>query len=244
MMTSQFLILVAITWIASSVGTATGFGTSTIMVPVLLLFYPLPVTLLFVGIIHLCGDIWKIVLFKKGVNWKLVLGFGIPGIIASYVGASISLNASPVVLKRFLGAFLLLYVIFLFVKRQWELPRTNRMAVVGGSLSGFFAGVFGVGGAVRGAFLSAFNLPKEIYIFTSGIIALFIDSTRILKYLSGGILLEQGMAYSLIGCIPVSFLGAYLAKMALNKVPQVSFRLLIAGFLGLVALKFLVFPPE
>ncbi|TDI87370.1 MAG: sulfite exporter TauE/SafE family protein [Caldithrix sp.] len=239
-MSSELLILISVTLIASGVGTATGFGTSTIMVPVLSLFYPLPVTLLFVGIIHLFGDLWKVILFKKAVNWRLVLSFGIPGIIASYAGAAISLDVSPVLLKRFLGGFLLIYVVFLFAKQNWELPKSNKLAAVGGSLSGLFAGVFGVGGAIRGAFLTAFNLPKEVYIFTSGFIALFIDSTRIFKYVTGGIMLQQSLLYAMLGCIPISFLGAWLAKKFLTKVPQVSFRLLIAVFLGLVALKFLI----
>jgi len=241
-MASRLLFLAIITCVASSVGTATGFGTSTIMVPALSMFIPLPVTLLFVGIIHFCGDIWKMVLFKKGVNWRLVLAFAIPGIIASYIGASFSLNVTAVILKRFLGAFLLLYVAFLFTKRKWELPKTQRMAATGGALSGLFAGIFGVGGAVRGAFLTAFNLPKEMYVFTAGVIAFFIDITRITTYLSGGIRLEQSLVYALLLCIPISFLGAYAAKRFLTKVPQQSFRFLVAAFLGVVAVKFLIWP--
>mgnify|MGYP001577355496 CR=1 FL=1 len=55
----------------SGVGTATGFGTSTIMIPVMVLYAPLSVALLFVGTIHLCGDIWKVLLFRQGFDWKL-----------------------------------------------------------------------------------------------------------------------------------------------------------------------------
>lgn len=46
----QILWLSLLTLAAAMVGTATGFGTSTIMVPVLSLFVPMPVVLLFVGI--------------------------------------------------------------------------------------------------------------------------------------------------------------------------------------------------
>jgi uncharacterized membrane protein YfcA len=83
-------------------------------------------------------------------------------------------------------AFLLFYVAYVLFKREWALPKTTSTAVCGGLLSGLFAGFFGVGGAVRGAFLTAFNLPKEIYLFTSGLIALFIDVTRISRYIWGG----------------------------------------------------------
>ncbi len=237
---TQGLLLCLLTLVASGIGTATGFGTSTIMIPVLTLFMPIPIALLFVGIIHLCGDIWKVLLFKKGLLWNLILGFGLSGIIASFLGASLSLQAPDLPFKRMLGAFLILYVIFLFLKRDWALPKTQATAVCGGLLSGLFAGFFGVGGAVRGAFLTTFNLPKEVYIFTSGLIALFIDVTRVSRYVWGGTRMEADLLYPLIVCIPISFAGAYLAKRFLNRLPQKSFRMFVGFFLALVGIMLLV----
>src|SRR4030042_5033544 len=98
----KIILLTLLTLLASNIGTFAGFGISTIMIPVLLLFFKLPETLLFVGILHLFDDIWKIVLFKKGIRWKLILSFGMPGIIASYIGASLILNISQIVLSRIL----------------------------------------------------------------------------------------------------------------------------------------------
>jgi len=234
------MLLVLLTLVAGAVGTATGFGTSTIMIPVLALIVPLPVALLFVGIIHLFGDIWKMILFRGGLQWRLVLGFGITGIVASFAGARLSRMAAEMPLKQVLGAFLLLYVVFLLVKRDWALPRTAATAAAGGALSGLFAGFFGVGGTVRGAFLAAFDLPKEVYVFTSGVIALFIDATRICTYLWDGTRLEERLLFALIACVPVSLLGAVLAKRFLTRFPQRQFRIFVCAFIGLIALKLLV----
>jgi len=236
------LLICLLTLIAAGVGTATGFGTSTIMIPVLTLFVPLPVSLLFVGIIHLCGDIWKVLLFKRGFDWKLILCFGLSGIAASFLGASLSFYAEELPLKSILGAFLILYVIFLFIKRQWTLPKTSGTAVCGGLLSGLFAGFFGVGGAIRGAFLTAYNLPKQVYIFTSGLIALFIDVTRVSRYIWGSTRLEENLLLALIACIPISFLGAYAAKKFLDRLPQRYFRVFVGIFLALVGAKLLIRP--
>jgi uncharacterized membrane protein YfcA len=107
-------------------------------------------------------------------------------------------------------------------------------------LSGLFAGFFGVGGAVRGAFLAAFNLPKEVYVFTSGLIALFIDVTRVSRYAWGGTRMGTDLLYALIVCIPISFAGAYLAKKFLNRMPQESFRVFVGFFLALVGVMLLV----
>jgi uncharacterized membrane protein YfcA len=237
---TQAMGLCLLTLGASGIGTATGFGTSTVMIPVMVLFVPLPTALLFVGAIHLCGDVWKVLLFKKGVDWKLVFGFGLSGIVASFLGASLSVHGQGLPLKAILGAFLILYVVYLFLKRDWALPKTHGTAVCGGLLSGLFAGFFGVGGAVRGAFLTAFNLPKEVYLFTSGLIALFIDITRVSRYIWGGTRLEQDLLIGPTLSIPVSFVGAYMAKKFLDRLPQKFFRIFVGVFLALIGAKLLI----
>lgn len=237
----EIIYIALLTVLASGVGTLTGFGTSTIMVPILLFFLPLPQTLLLVGVIHWFGDIWKIVFFKKGFNWKLILTFGIAGITASYLGASIVFSVSEKLLSQILGGFLIAYVIFLFLKPTFKIPKNTVTAVSGGGLSGFFAGIFGVGGAVRGVFLSAFDLPKAVYISTAGAIALFIDSTRIATYLLNNAALELQFLWGFLLFIPASFIGAGAAKKIVDRIPQNKFRIVIAVFLLLAGIKFLLF---
>lgn len=196
---------------------------------------------LFVGVIHWFGDIWKIVLFKKGTNWRLVLLFGIPGIVASIFGAKLSFLLSETTLKQLLGVFLLLYVAFLFSKPKWKISLLPFNALFGGALSGFFAGIFGVGGAVRSSFLTAYDLEKAVFIFTSGAIGFLIDSGRISQYVIGGTRLEGDLERLLIFCIPVSLLGAHLAKQFVDRIPQKMFRAFIALALCLVGIRYLVF---
>lgn len=237
------LYIALLTFVAAGIGTLTGFGTSTIMVPILLVTYSLPQTLLLVGIIHWFGDIWKIILFKRGFRWKLVLSFGCAGIIATFLGARIIFTASGELLSRILGGFLVAYVLFLFLKPTFKVPKGMVTAVGGGALSGFCAGIFGIGGAVRSAFLSAFDLDKSVYIATAGAIAFAIDTTRIGTYLSGGVRLRPEILWGLLLFIPVSFIGAYSAKRIVEKIPQAKFRMVIAVFLLLVGIKLLLFAP-
>lgn len=237
------IIYIAILTIAAAiVGTLTGFGSSTIMLPVMILFFPLPQALLFVGIIHWFNDIWKIILFKKSVHWKLLLGFGIPGIITSFLGASLAITIPAQILSQILGVLLITYVLFLAIKPTFKLAQTNLTSVSGGSLSGFFAGIFGLGGAIRGLFLSTFDLPKSVYIFTSGAIALVIDSTRLVTYYVGGVRLSPLLTSGFLLFIPASLAGAKIAKRVVDKIPQNKFRTVIAIFLFLVGVKLLLFP--
>src|SRR3989344_2155586 len=163
----------------------TGFGTSTIMVPILALFLPPIEAIFLVAIIHWFGDLWKIMLFRSGINLKLIALFSASGILTSFAGAYITIGANQDILLRFLGTFTCLYAIFLLIEKKFKIPASSTVALGGGALSGFFAGMFGVGGAIRGAFLSAFDLPKAVYIATAGAIGIIVDSTRIIAYFTG-----------------------------------------------------------
>jgi uncharacterized membrane protein YfcA len=238
----ELFLVGLLTFVATFVGTVTGFGTSTLMVPVLAFFLPLPVTLLFVGILHWFSDIWKMLLFRNEFRWKLILLFGIPGIVASYVGASFVLSFKDETLMRMLGVFLTGYTLYLFIRPSFRIPNRPETAMVGGAMAGLCTGFFGIGGAIHALFLSAYNLPKAVFISTIGAIAFATDLTRVLTYAWNGIRISDALLIGLIVLVPVSFLGAKAAQMTLVHVPEKRFRLLVLGFLFLLGTKLVVIP--
>lgn len=238
----EIFYIALLTLVAATIGTITGFGTSTLMIPVLVIFFPPVEAIFLVAIIHWFGDIWKISLFRKGFSWRLLVLFGAVGLATSYLGAFVSLGANEQILLRLLGAFLAGYALFLIFQSKFKIPAGNLTAVSGGALSGFFAGMFGIGGAIRSMFLSAFDLPKAVYIATAGAIGLLVDSTRIITYFAGGTTLPRELWYGLILFIPVSFLGAQVAKKVVDRIPQNKFRIVIAVFLLAIGSKLIFWP--
>ncbi len=107
---------------------------------------------------------------------------------------------------------------------------------MGGLLSGFLAGVFGIRGAIHVVFLSIFDVKKERLIGTTGIISLMLDSVRWITYWARGIEIDTYLYWALILFIPASFLGALIGQYILDKIPQKYFRItvmLILLFLGI-----------
>lgn len=233
-----FLIAI-LSLVAGGVGTITGFGTATIMVPMLLFTYSLPETLLLSGIVHWFGNLWKIGFFWGGIRWKLILSFGIPGLLLTWIGASLVYSISQEALAPILGISLMLYTVFIYFNQSFKLPANNFVAFSGGAISGFMCGIFGVGGAIRGAFLSAFDLPKAVYIATAGFIGLIIDSGRLIRYLIEGTTISSLPLWSLPMFVAASFVGALLAKQVVDKIPQQKFRLVVMAFLFAVALRYI-----
>ena len=241
-MVLQILYITLLAVVANFVGTLSGFGLGTIMTPVMLLFLPFGQALFLICIIHWFHNIWKILLFKKGINWGLFFYFGIPGIIFSYLGASLVQEGSAI-LRAMFGGFLIMYVLFLFIRPTFSIPSNWKSALLGGAISGFSAGIFGIRGATKSAFLTAYNLPKASYLVTVGAISFLIDTTRLLTYyFSEGIRLEQSLVWGLLIFIPASFLGAKIGQYFVNFIPQRYFRSLVALFLLILGVRLLLFP--
>ena len=239
----EIVLIALLTIFAGLVGTVGGFGTSTIMVPVLALFFPLPATLLLVGTIHWFSNIWKMLLFGEGFDWKFIASFGIPAAFTSYLGASLVLEFPQSALLRVVGGVLVGYVVFLFLEPQFRLRKTAAAASMAGLCAGFLPGLVGIGGEVRSVFLAAFDLKKSLYIFTSGVLGFIVDSTRLATYFATGIRVESLLLWGLLMFIPASFVGAYLARRVVDRIPQRQFRMVVAVFLLAVGVK-LLFSPQ
>jgi uncharacterized membrane protein YfcA len=234
-------IAIAVT-VASFAGTVAGFGESTLLIPLVSFSLPLPQTLLLVGTIHWFGDIWQLLLFRKGINWRLIALFGIPGIALSIAGARLTFLVQPQALTRVLGVLLVTYVLVLAAKPDLNLSSSARTAVAGGALSGFASGFFGVGGPVRGAFLQAYDLDKVVYLATLGAVGLAVDSARLPTYVAGGTRLSPHLAWGLLLYVPLSLAGAIMAQRVVKRLPQQKFRAVVAIALLALGMKLLLFP--
>lgn len=224
--------------LAEIIGTVVGFGTGTIFTPIALFFFDFKTALILVAFLHIFGEIGRIAFFKYNLNKRLILLFGIPSVVLTLIGALLVNYTPQEILKLILGIFLLTYSMTLLFKPKIRLKSKARNAIIGGSLSGFLAGLIGIAGAVRGVFLTSFNLKKKTYIATAAAISLIVDLTRIPVYLTNGFLPIQLYYYiPLLGITAV--IGSYIGKRIVNKIPQNIFRKFVLVAIAGVSLKFI-----
>lgn len=222
---------------AELVGTMAGFGSSTIFLPIALFFLDFRTALTLVAIFHMSGNIGRITFFRHGFNRRLLLIFGLPSVLLTLLGALLVTYVPSDVLKLVLGVFLIVFSLASLSKPEISFSPSKKNSFVGGSLSGFFAGLIGTGGALRGAFLTSFNLEKSVYIATAAAIALAVDITRIPVYFGSGFLQPQFYYYS-----PILFLlaisGSFTGKKIVNRIPQPTFSKIVLVAITLVSLNF------
>lgn len=231
----MLILLSIITFILSILTTITGFGLSTLSIPIFLFFFDLPTTLLIVGLLHLIQNFWRIVFFWQEINWRIGLFFLLPGVVFSFLGAKLVFVLPNTFLTKILALLISLYGLFLFWQPNFSLSVKNRNLIFGGTFSGFLAGLFGMGGAVRSAVLISLPLSVNAYIGTNGLIAFLIDLVRVLVY-SFNLSLSKEILLLIFILILVIFYGVRIAKKILSKVSANHFRKLVAIFLFLVGL--------
>lgn len=232
------VLFLASAFVAEVIGTVAGFGSSTVFLPIALQFFDFGAALVLVAIFHMFGNAGRLSFFRKGIDWGLLARFGLPSIAFAVLGAFlVSFGEVPQdLLKAVLGTFLVLYAAFSLAKPAFRIGRNFRNEAFGGALSGFFAGLIGTGGALRGAFISAFKTEKEKYIATTAAISLAVDLTRIPIYLQGG-LLAQELYYLVPLLLAAAVAGSFAGKAIVSRIGHGAFKKIVLAAVLLAGLK-------
>jgi uncharacterized membrane protein YfcA len=225
-------------FVAEIVATMAGFGSSTLLMPVAILFFDFPTALLLVGIFHIAGSASRAAFFRNGLSRPILLAFGLPSLAFTILGAFLVRSTPEPVLKGSLGLFLVVYAaISLWLGLRLR-PTVPAMAA-GGAVSGLLAGLIGTGGALRGAFLSAFQLPRDQYLANAAAIALAVDLARLPVYFGQGFSKAVPWTYYPL-LIGIAWAGAFVGRQLVTRVPQERFRQVVFALLLVVGLYFTV----
>lgn len=221
--------------IAETLGTIGGFGSSVFFVPIANFYFDFESVLGLTAIYHLSSNLSKIVLFKKGLDKKLLINIGIPSVLFVIVGSILTKWFNSQYLELFLGLFLVFLALKFIIKKNLVVNPNRRNAILGGSLSGLSAGLLGTGGAIRGLTMSAFNLEKSVFIATSALIDFFIDFSRTFVYLYNGYIHKHDLIYVPF-LIIIGLVGTTIGKKMLNHIPQDKFRRISLGLILIIGL--------
>ncbi len=177
-------------------------------------------------------------MFRKGVDWKLVLLIGIPAIIFVILGAYLANTFESKPLQIAMGFFLIILSLVFLVFKSIKLKSNAATSISGGVVSGFLAGLLGSGGPIRGLTLAAYDLRKEVFIATSAFIDLGIDLSRATVYISNGFV-HKDQLYLVVILVLVGIVGTWLGKKVLDQISQERFRqivLILILIIGIVSL--------
>ena len=182
-----------------------------------------------------------------------MLRFGIPAVIAAFVGAWLLLQITglnplfsysiggrtfevyPV--KFIIAILLILFALIDLIPYFSRLEFNKDKLPIGGALSGFFGGLAGVQGALRSAFLIRAGLSKESFIATAVVVSTFVDLTRLSVYATRFAKSELKENLVLVICaIVAGITGSFIGNRLLKKVTLQFIKITVAVMLILTSL--------
>lgn len=249
----EWIVVTACALLASMLTLFSGFGLGTLLMPVVALFFPLEVAIALTAVVHLANNVFKAALLGKHADRSVLLAFGLPSLLAAFVGAWVltALADLPALVhyrlfdadqavhpvKLAIGSLILVFAVLEMSSRFARLSVPRRFLPLGGLLSGFFGGLSGHQGALRSLFLVKAGLGKEAYLGTGVMVALAVDLSRLGVYATA--MGEQAGAidWSLVASASVAaFTGAFLGTRWLHKVTLVGVQRLVCALLFAVGL--------
>lgn len=234
----NLLLFILLALLAEILGTVGGFGSSLFFVPIASYFLDFHSVLGITALFHVSSNLAKIAFFRKGFDKKLVISMGIPAVLFVIAGAFISKFVETKILEITLAIFLIAVSLGLLTFKNLTLKPTTSNSIIGGTVSGLIAGLLGTGGAIRGITLAAYNLRMEVFIATSAIIDLAIDSSRSVVYFLNGYVHKHDL-YLIPILLVVSIAGTVIGKKILTRVSEQQFKsiiLILILIIGIVIL--------
>ena len=83
----EYPIIAIVAFLAAILTFFSGFGLGTILTPVFMIFFPIDLAIALTGVVHFFNNIFKIILVGRNANMGVLLRFGIPSVIAAFLGA-------------------------------------------------------------------------------------------------------------------------------------------------------------
>lgn len=233
-MQENYYLFFILALLAEILGTVSGFGSSILFVPLASIFLDFKVVLGITAVFHVFSNLSKIYFFQKGIDKKIALKLGIPAVVSVIIGALLTHYIPQKQTEMGMNVLIFCLAIYLLFGGHKKIKQSDTNLYLGGGISGFLAGLIGTGGAIRGLTLSAFHLPKDVFIATSALIDMGVDSSRAIIYIANGYFTREHIIYIpfLMG---ISIVGSYLGKQILKKVPEAVFHYVVLGIILLMS---------
>jgi len=234
-MNQGFYLFFLLALLAEIVGTISGFGSSILFVPLASYFIDFKLVLGITAVFHVFSNLSKIFLFQKGIDKNIAIKLGIPAVLFVILGAYLTSVIPLKEIELSMNLIILALTVFLITGAGKRMKQSNFNLYMGGILSGFLAGLIGTGGAVRGITLAAFGLEKDVFIATSALIDLGVDSSRAVVYILQGFFTKEHIIL-LPFLILIAIVGSYLGKKILAYLPEKYFHYVVLGVVGTISI--------
>ena len=222
------------------VGSVAGSGGSTILLPVLVLYYGVHDAIPILTIANFSANVSRMVINRREIVFPVVGWFVLGAFPMSVLGAWMFVVADAALLTRLLGALLIVVVAWRRLRPQ---PPSQRGAIwfwPVGAVCGFLEGLIGSVGPLMAPFFLAYGLMRNAYIATDALATVAMQGTKLAVFGGAQVLKPELIAAGFL-LIPFMVAGTVLGKRLLERIPERVFALLVEAMLVVAGLHFLIY---
>jgi uncharacterized protein len=226
----EFALVLVIGLVAGTVGGIVGFGTSIMLMPVLVLQFGPRQAVPIMAIASLFSNASRVAAWWRELDWRAALAYSATGIPAAALGARTLLVLPPGTVEGVLGVFFIAMIPF----RRWMQAQAWRITrgqlAIAGAVIGFITGIVVSTGPLSTPFFLMHGLVKGAFLGTEalGSLAMYISKAitfRTLGALPSKIILE-GL---IVGSTLIA--GSFIGKHFVRQIDAERFKALMDGLL-------------
>ena len=214
------LLLALIAFAGALVFGITGFGAALVTIPLATHLVPLPFALaLFVLVDLACALSVGLENPKRALRAEWIRL--VPMIAAgTAIGVTLLVNLPRDAATAALGAFIVAYALYSFVRPSARQPVAAGWAWLAGFAGGITSTVFGAGGPPYAIYLSQRGLAKEQFRATLGFATMTSISLRAVAFLLTGALLDAAVWRHALFAVPGALLGIAVARRVFLRISR------------------------
>ncbi|MCH8886366.1 MAG: sulfite exporter TauE/SafE family protein [SAR324 cluster bacterium] len=235
-------VLGAAALLSAFIGSVAGSGGSTVLLPVLVLYFGIRDAVPIITIANLAANLSRSVINRGEIVYPVVGWFTLGTVPASVLGAWLFTATPPEILTRLLGGLLISLVVWRRVRQLGLSPPRSRSAawfLPLGTLFGFLEGLMGSVGPLMAPFFLAHGLMRGAYIGTDAFVTSVMQAIK-LGVFGGARLVGPGILAAGLTLVPFMVLGTMLGKKMLHRVSDSVFSILLELVLVAAGLNFLI----
>jgi len=234
----EFLFVLAVGLVAGTLSGIVGFGSSIMLMPVLVVVFGPVQAVPIMGIAAIMANLSRILAWWREVDWRACASYSVTGVPAAALGAATLLSLPPRLIEGALGAFFILMI----PGRRWLAARGLRLGpghlALAGVPVGYLTGIVVSTGPITVPIFLAYGLVKGGFIATEAAASLAVYVSKVAVFQGFGALPAKVIVEGLISGSSL-MAGAFLAKRFVLRLEPGQFRILMEGLMfvsGLVML--------
>jgi len=232
------VVLVVACFVTATISGILGMAGGVTLLGVMTALLPAPVVVPLHGIVQLASNWTRTWAFRRHVRWSIFFAFMVPAVAGVALAANIWSDLKLTWFRAWIGAFILLFLVWRRYKPKLRNPPTWSYAVLG-----FAAGLLAIFVGATGPFLAPFFLrgdfDNEEVIATKAVCQTWLHLLKIPAFLA---LSFNYTPYTpvLVGLVVAVVGGTYLGKYLLSRISKERFVFWFQLVLGILAVYLIV----